>query len=91
MIIDYQKPTNDWIHDEYTEPKPPAVYDMIETLLPKAAYDESLNRGRFLELWAKKNNLRREGWIAFHENKINERKPGIEIMEDSIEFEQMEE
>lgn len=42
---------------------------MIETLLPKAVYDESLKRGKFLELWAKRNSPRREGWIAFHENK----------------------
>lgn len=43
---------------------------MIETLLPKAAYSETINRGRFLELWAKKSLPRREGWIAFHENKV---------------------
>lgn len=42
---------------------------MIETLLPKAGFDESLNRGRLVELWAKKNSPKREGWIAFHENK----------------------
>lgn len=69
VIIDFAIPKEQWIHDEYTEPKPPGVYDMIETLLPKAAYDESIGRGRFLELWAKKNAPRREGWIAFHENK----------------------
>lgn len=44
---------------------------MIETLLPKAAYDETLQRGRLVELWAKKNAPRREGWIAFHENKFD--------------------
>lgn len=69
MIIDFEKPVSDWIEEEYTEPKPPGVYDMIETLLPKAGYDESLQRGRFVELWAKKKSSRREGWIAFHENK----------------------
>ncbi|KAI7904043.1 uncharacterized protein BX663DRAFT_432354 [Cokeromyces recurvatus] len=69
VIIDFEKPVREWIHDEYTEPKPPGVYDMIETLLPKAGYDESIRRGRFLELWAKKKAPRREGWIAFHENK----------------------
>lgn len=31
-------------------PKPSAVFDMIETLLPRAGYDEILQRGRFLEL-----------------------------------------
>lgn len=69
VIIDFEQPKQQWIKDEYTEPKPPGVYDTIETLLPKAAYDESINRGRFLELWAKKNAPRRQGWIAFHENK----------------------
>ncbi|KAJ2963951.1 hypothetical protein NQZ79_g1115 [Umbelopsis isabellina] len=51
---------------EYTELKPPGVYDMIETLLPKAGYDEALGRGRLLELWAKRQTPRREGWLAFH-------------------------
>ncbi|RCH78775.1 hypothetical protein CU098_005327 [Rhizopus stolonifer] len=69
VIIDFEIPTDQWINHEYTEPKPPAVYDMIETLLPKAGYNDKLNRGRFLELWAKKDLPRREGWIAFHENK----------------------
>ncbi|CAO3698124.1 unnamed protein product [Rhizopus stolonifer] len=69
VIIDFEVPTDQWISHEYTEPKPPAVYDMIETLLPKAGYNDTLNRGRFLELWAKKGLPRREGWIAFHENK----------------------
>ncbi|KAI9472175.1 MAG: hypothetical protein EXX96DRAFT_489167 [Benjaminiella poitrasii] len=71
VIIDFEKPAREWIQDEYTEPKPPGVYDMIETLLPKAGYDETINRGRFLELWAKKAAPRREGWIAFHENKLS--------------------
>lgn len=39
---------------------------MIETLLPKAGFDETLGRGRFLELWAKRQTPRREGWLAFH-------------------------
>lgn len=69
MIIDFELPKERWIKDEFTVPKPTGVYEMIETLLPKAAYDESLNRGKFLELWAKRNSPRREGWIAFHENK----------------------
>jgi hypothetical protein len=70
VIIDFELPKEQWIKDEYTVPKPPGVYDMIETLLPRAVYDESLNRGKFLELWSKKNSPRREGWIAFHENKV---------------------
>jgi hypothetical protein len=39
---------------------------MIETLLPKAGFDEALGRGRFLELWAKRQAPLREGWLAFH-------------------------
>lgn len=69
VIIDFEIPTEQWIEDEYTEPKPSGIYDMIETLLPKAGYNDKLKRGRLLELWAKKNLPRREGWIAFHENK----------------------
>ncbi|KAI8357242.1 hypothetical protein BD560DRAFT_198068 [Blakeslea trispora] len=69
VIIDFEKPRHEWIDDEFTEPKPVAVYEMIETLLPKAGYDESIHRGRCLELWAKKKSPRREGWIAFHVNK----------------------
>jgi hypothetical protein len=88
VIVDYERPNSDWIDDEYTEPKPPGVFEMIETLLPKAAYDESLNRGRFLELWAKKKDTRREGWIAFHENKIDK---AITDIKDSKQLEQMEE
>ncbi|KAF7729339.1 hypothetical protein EC973_004595 [Apophysomyces ossiformis] len=84
VIIDFELPRSQWIHQgsdrcsyphaylvtiEFTEPKPLAVYDMIETLLPKAGYDEQLKRGRLLELWAKSASPRREGWIAFHQKK----------------------
>ncbi|KAI8370598.1 uncharacterized protein BYT42DRAFT_502175 [Radiomyces spectabilis] len=69
VIIDFELPRSQWIDQEFTEPKPTAVYDMIETLLPKAGYDEALKRGRLLELWAKKASPRREGWVAFHQRK----------------------
>ncbi|KAI8080540.1 hypothetical protein BDF21DRAFT_339590 [Thamnidium elegans] len=69
VIIDFELPRNQWIHDEFTVPKPIGVYDMIETLLPRAVYDSELKRGKFLELWAKKASPRREGWIAIHQNK----------------------
>ncbi|KAG2237699.1 hypothetical protein INT48_009637 [Thamnidium elegans] len=69
VIIDFELPRNQWIHDEFTVPKPIGVYDMIETLLPRAVYDSGLKRGKFLELWAKKASPRREGWIAIHQNK----------------------
>ncbi|KAI8967372.1 hypothetical protein BDF20DRAFT_829612 [Mycotypha africana] len=95
VIIDFQRPVTEWIDDEYTEPKPPGVYEMIETLLPKAAFDEKIGRGRFLELWGKKNSLRREGWITFHENKISHPivKPEIkqEPVDVLIKMEPMEE
>ncbi|KAI8081418.1 uncharacterized protein BX664DRAFT_366788 [Halteromyces radiatus] len=69
VIIDFEQPACRWIHEEYTEPKPQAVFDMIETLLPKAGYDEQLKRGRLVELWAKRSSKRRDGWIAFHQRK----------------------
>ncbi|ORX45864.1 hypothetical protein DM01DRAFT_1294211 [Hesseltinella vesiculosa] len=69
VIIDFEHPLADWTHQEYTEPKPPAVYDMIETLLPQAGYNENLKRGRFVELWAKRANPKRDGWLAFHQIK----------------------
>ncbi|KAI8098122.1 uncharacterized protein B0P05DRAFT_576549 [Gilbertella persicaria] len=69
VIIDFERPSTEWIQDEFTGPKPPSIYEMIETLLPKAGYDESIGRGRLLELWAKKKGPRREGWIAIHQNK----------------------
>ncbi|CAO3636362.1 unnamed protein product [Cunninghamella echinulata] len=69
VIIEFEPPVSQWIHEEYTVPKPAAVFDMIETLLPRAGYDEKLQRGRFLELWAKRSDTRREGWISFHQRK----------------------
>ncbi|KAI9309093.1 hypothetical protein BJ944DRAFT_254219 [Cunninghamella echinulata] len=69
VIIEFEPPVSQWIREEYTVPKPAAVFDMIETLLPRAGYDEKLQRGRFLELWAKRSDTRREGWISFHQRK----------------------
>ncbi|KAI9495510.1 hypothetical protein BDB00DRAFT_760075 [Zychaea mexicana] len=71
VIIDFELPPQQWIKDEFTEPKPQAVYDMIETLLPRAGYNEELKRGRLLELWAKRASPRRDGWIAFHQRKTS--------------------
>ncbi|ORZ02808.1 hypothetical protein BCR43DRAFT_528730 [Syncephalastrum racemosum] len=69
VIIDFERPTVQWIDHEYTEPKPPGVYTMIETLLPHAGFDETKGRGRLLELWAKRDTPRREGWISIHQRK----------------------
>ncbi|CAJ0760569.1 22571_t:CDS:2 [Entrophospora sp. SA101] len=45
-----------------TEAKPRVVYEIIETLLPQAAYSETNNKGdRLLELWGKKGIIRK-GW-----------------------------
>ncbi|KAI7852481.1 hypothetical protein BDC45DRAFT_513486 [Circinella umbellata] len=69
VIIDFELPPQQWISEEFTEPKPQQVFDMIETLLPRAGYNDELKRGRLLELWAKRSSPRREGWIAFHQRK----------------------
>ncbi|KAI7872471.1 hypothetical protein BDF14DRAFT_1717406 [Spinellus fusiger] len=69
VVIDFELPRQHWIEQDYTEPKPTAVYEMIETLLPKAGYQETLGRGRLLELWAKKTSPRRKGWISICQNK----------------------
>lgn len=57
---------------------------MIETLLPKAGYDEALGRGRFLELWAKRQTPRREGWLAFHDIKPAKEAEVVELPADDI-------
>ncbi|KAI8341327.1 hypothetical protein BC941DRAFT_416529 [Chlamydoabsidia padenii] len=69
VIIDFEQPPSQWIHEEYTEPKPSAVFTMIETLLPQGAYNDKIKRGRFVELWAKRSDTRRQGWFAFHQRK----------------------
>jgi hypothetical protein len=71
--------TTAFFFSEYTELKPPGVYDMIETLLPKAGYDEALGRGRLLELWAKRQTPRREGWLAFHDIKPENEPENVEL------------
>ena len=50
VIIDFELPPQQWIGEEFTEPKPQQVFDMIETLLPRAGYNDKLKRGRLLEL-----------------------------------------
>ncbi|KAG0258292.1 hypothetical protein DFQ27_004728 [Actinomortierella ambigua] len=69
VIMDFEKPTTAWIEDEWTEPKPEAVFEMMEILLPDARFSPELGRGRLLELWAKRGQERRTGWISVHEQK----------------------
>ncbi|KAF9141856.1 hypothetical protein BG015_001105 [Linnemannia schmuckeri] len=69
VIMDFEKPTSAWIKDDYTEPKPDSVFEMMEIMLPDARYIPTAGRGRLLEIWAKKSQERRTGWISVHELK----------------------
>ncbi|KAF9430510.1 hypothetical protein BGZ94_006456 [Podila epigama] len=70
VIMDYEKPTSTWIEEDYTEPKPAAVYEMMEILLPDARHMPEAGRGRLLEIWAKNDpEYRRPGWFSVHEVK----------------------
>ncbi|KAI7820133.1 hypothetical protein BC939DRAFT_399660 [Gamsiella multidivaricata] len=69
VIIDFEKPTSSWIDEDYTEPKPDGVFEMMEIMLPDARYTPEAGRGRLLELWAKKSQERRPGWFSIHELK----------------------
>lgn len=69
--MDFETPTTAWIHEEFTEPKPEAVFEMMEIMLPDARYIPEVGRGRLLELWAKKSQTRRSGWISIHEQKLS--------------------
>ncbi|KAF9570565.1 hypothetical protein EC968_001684 [Mortierella alpina] len=69
VIIDFEKPTSAWIQEEYTEPKPEGTFEMMEIMLPDARYIPERGRGRLLELWAKRNQERRPGWVSIHEIK----------------------
>ncbi|KAF9125082.1 hypothetical protein BGW39_007660 [Mortierella sp. 14UC] len=69
VIMDFEKPTTAWIKEDYTEPKPESVFEMMEILLPDARYMPTTGRGRLLEIWAKRSQERRTGWISVHELK----------------------
>ncbi|KAF9983272.1 hypothetical protein BGZ75_005282 [Mortierella antarctica] len=69
VIMDFEKPTSAWIHEEYTEPKPESTFEMMEIMLPDARYIPERGRGRLLELWAKRTQERRPGWVSIHELK----------------------
>ncbi|CAG8539339.1 9115_t:CDS:10 [Paraglomus occultum] len=59
--FDFVKPRTE---DMLTEEKPRIIYDIIETLLPQAAYStENSNGDRLIELWGKKGR-RRQGWTS---------------------------
>ncbi|PRP84511.1 methyltransferase MT-A70, putative (ISS) [Planoprotostelium fungivorum] len=60
VIIDFQR-----IERGGREQKPASIYEVIETMLPLAAYDEKTQRGRFLELWSQKGQ-QRIGWTSVY-------------------------
>ncbi|GAA5816561.1 hypothetical protein MFLAVUS_010091 [Mucor flavus] len=64
-VFDFIRPK---LPDEVTEKKPPFMYSVIETLLPKANYNSETNPEgeKMLELWAKKGT-RRMGWTTIAE------------------------
>ena len=43
------------------------IYDVVETLLPYARYNERLGRGAMLELWSPANGSPRPGWTFVSE------------------------
>ena len=59
IIFDYIRPESKHL----TLDKPKYAYTIAETLLPEACYDESTDRGLFLELWARRGE-RRKGWTS---------------------------
>jgi hypothetical protein len=87
LMYMFKKPDLTHTHfiSEYTEPKPPGIYDMIETLLPKAGFDETIGRGRLLELWAKRQTPRREGWLAFHNIKSEVDTSMVDSLKEGVE------
>ncbi|ORX91608.1 hypothetical protein K493DRAFT_378432 [Basidiobolus meristosporus CBS 931.73] len=72
VVVDFEKPKSHWIEQEYTEPKPVEIYEMIETILPNSRTPTPTGSGRLLELWCKRNSHDRPGWISIHENKEND-------------------
>ncbi|KAJ1984420.1 hypothetical protein H4R34_000683, partial [Dimargaris verticillata] len=69
VVIDFAHPKQDWIWYDWVEPKPDAIYEMIETMLPNASYRETTGRGRLLELWSSRHVSRRSGWVYVCEPK----------------------
>ncbi|KAF9917516.1 hypothetical protein FBU30_000713 [Linnemannia zychae] len=80
VIMDFEKPTSAWIKDDYTEPKPESAFEMMEILLPDARYTPIAGRGRLLEIWAKRSQERRLGWISIHELKTHEDEPSVALV-----------
>ncbi|KAF9426737.1 hypothetical protein BGZ76_002635, partial [Entomortierella beljakovae] len=81
VIMGFEKPTSTWITEDFTEPKPEGTYEMMEILLPDAKYTPETGRGRLLELWAKKSQERRPGWISVHELKNTQTSGDISFQE----------
>ncbi|KAG0334080.1 hypothetical protein BG004_000566 [Podila humilis] len=84
VIMDFEKPTSSWIEEDYTEPKPTAVYEMMEIMLPDARLMPEIGRGRLLEIWAKKDpEHRRSGWFSVHELKSSTPIPMMEVIDEN--------
>jgi len=65
VVLDFVPPLASCL-SESVEPKPIAVHEMIETLLPDAAYKANVGRGLLLEVWSRKDG-RRSGWTTLHQ------------------------
>ena len=65
VVLDFVPPPASWT-SECVEPKPMAVHEMIETLLPDAAYKANVGRGQLLEVWSRKDG-HRSGWTTLHQ------------------------
>ncbi|KAF9318458.1 hypothetical protein BG003_011189 [Podila horticola] len=85
VIMDFEKPTSAWIEEDYTEPKPSAVFEMMEILLPDARHMPEAGRGRLLEIWAKKDpEYRRPGWFSIHELKGEAQEDAVPVEAPSV-------
>lgn len=83
--MDFEKPTSAWIEEDYTEPKPSAVFEMMEILLPDARHMPEAGRGRLLEIWAKKDpEYRRPGWFSIHELKGEAQEDAVPVEAPSV-------
>ncbi|KAJ9049938.1 hypothetical protein DSO57_1019271 [Entomophthora muscae] len=69
VIFDFIKPEACWAGKNLSCPKPLAVYDMVETLLPNSQINNDQQPWCLLELWAKETDFTppRPNWIQVHQ------------------------
>lgn len=69
VVFDFVKPESSWSTRNQTCPKPVAVYEMIEILLPKANLADLSEPRRLLELWYQDTewSVPRPNWIHVHQ------------------------